>query len=255
MNILYLDESGGPNSWNIQKNFVLGGVAVHEGQIYSLTKQMNDLQEKYFPGITVPIEFHISLIKRGKGPHFNQFSEDEREEIIADVFMILEKQHFPNTLAFATSIDISAVVDQHQVSQSCFEDVCQHFNLFCYNRHKQGNLTKRMLIIDRGREKQYLQHFSEFRKSKRVEKYLANIVDIPYFAACSETRMLQLADFVANAVWQYYERGVTREIDKIKHIFYRGPKYYPVSGLNHITKDTCCNCFACNFKKVMDPIT
>ncbi len=46
MHILYLDESGGPYSWNVQKNFVLGGVAIHEGQIYNLTKAMNDLQEK-----------------------------------------------------------------------------------------------------------------------------------------------------------------------------------------------------------------
>ena len=90
--------------------------------------------------------------------------------------------------------------------------------------------------------------FSEFKKSKDVETYLANIVDIPYFAACSETRMLQLADFVSNAVWRYIEKGITQEIDKIKHLFYVGPVAFPISGFTHITQDTSCACIACDFK-------
>lgn len=246
MHILYLDESGGPNSWQVQKNFVLGGVAIHEGQIYTLTKEMNDLQEKYFPGIKVPIEFHTTPIRHGKGPHFNKFSEAEREQILDDVYNILHKTYFPNVIAFATSIDISAVKSPMQVTRDCFRDVCQNFNLFLYHQYKKGYWGKGMLIIDRVRERQYLQIYSEFKQSDDVEEYLGNIIDIPYFGACRETRMLQLADFIANAVFRYYESGITKHMDKIMPRFYRGPVYHPTRGLNHITSDATCKCYACS---------
>jgi len=247
MHILYLDESGGPNSWNVQKNFVLGGVAVHEGQIYSLTKELNDLQEKYFPDIPVSIEFHVSPIRGGKGPHFGKFDKETREEIIDSVYEIISKQYFPNLIAFATDIDISAVKNPTQVSHSCFESVCQSFNLYLYHQYKKHIPSKGLLVIDRGREKQYLSQFNEFRDSEAVQKYLGNVVDIPYFTACAETRMLQLADFVANAVWLYYEKGITKQMDKILPRFYRGPSYQIMSGLNHIIEGEECECYACNF--------
>jgi hypothetical protein len=105
-----------------------------------------------------------------------------------------------------------------------------------------------MLIIDRGRENQYLQIYSEFKKSEIVEVYLGNIIDIPYFGACSETRMLQIADFCANAVFRYYESGITQEMDTILPRFYKGPRYHPTFGLNHITNEKMCQCYACSLK-------
>ena len=249
MHILYLDESGGPNSWNEQKNFVLGGVAIHEGRIYSITKELNEIQKKYFPEISFPIEFHVTPIRQGKGPHFKPMSKDAREELISDIYEVIQKQYFPNLIAFAASIDASAVRNPNQVTHDCFEAVCQKFNLYLYHQYKQDNPNKGLLVIDRGREKQYLQIFSEFKNSEEVQKYLANIVDIPYFAACSETRMLQLADFVANAVWRYYEHEIDEEMKYILGKFYRGPKNHPTLGLTHITSRDACGCYACTYNR------
>jgi hypothetical protein len=247
MYLLYLDESGGPNSWNIQKNFVIGGVALHEGQIYKLTKSLNEIQGKYFPGVTVPIEFHIAPIKMGRPPHFNNFTEEERHLIINEIYNLIERTVYPNLILFSSCIDISAVTDPNQASHDCFEDICQSFNKFLMHRYKRGFPEKGLLIIDRGREKQYIQHFSEFKRSPDVEKYLGNIVDIPYFGACSETRMLQLADFVANAVFRYYESDDKTNFDKIMPRLYKGPGFDPIWGLNHITKDNKCQCYACTY--------
>lgn len=246
MRILYLDEAGGPNSWHTQKNFVLGGVAVHEGQIYSLTRELNALQEKYFPGISLPIEFHARPIRQGKGPHFNEFSYDTRCEIINEVYEIIIKAGFPKLIPFATVMDYSAVINSNQVCRDCFTDVCQNFNLYLYDQYKRGySGTKGLLIIDRGREGQYRQHFGEFKKSDAVEEYLANIVDIPYFAACRETRMLQVADFISNAVFRRYEWDTTDNFDKISSLFFQGSYAQPIKRLNHITKDETCQCIAC----------
>ena len=211
MDIIYLDESGSPNSWGVQKNFVLGGLSVHEPHVYRLSKELNELQEKHFPDRKVSLEYHATKIRSGKGPYFNEFSQSERNDMMHDVYSILEKEHFPNVILFATSIDISAVINQSQVTRTCFEDVCQNFNLNLYNamklaQQKGSTFSKGLIIMDRGREKHYLELFNEFRSEKEVEKYLGNIIDIPYFTACSDTRMLQYADFIANAVWRYFEK-------------------------------------------------
>mgnify|MGYP006302027071 FL=1 len=148
MHLLYLDESGGPNSWQVQKNFVIGGVAIHEGQIYSISKQLDDIQKKYFPDIHVPIEFHVSPIRHGKGPHFNNFSKETREKIISDLYEIIHRQHYPNLIAFATSMNISMVRSPSQVCQNCFENVCQNFNLYLYHQYKRNNPSKGLLVIE-----------------------------------------------------------------------------------------------------------
>jgi hypothetical protein len=245
MRILYLDEAGGPNSWHEQKNFVLGGVAVHDGQIYTLTKELNILQEKYFPDISVPIEFHARPIRQGKGPYFNEFNYDTRCEIIDEVYDIIVKSGFPNLIPFATVIDSTAVINSNQVCHDCFTDVCKNFNAYLYDQFKKGFPSKGLLIIDRGRERQYRQHFGELKKSEAAEEYLPNIVDIPYFAACRETRMLQVADFISNAVFRYYEWDTTENFEKISPLFFQGSYHQPIKRLNHITKAQNCQCRAC----------
>lgn len=42
-----------------------------------------------------------------------------------------------------------------------------------------------------------------------------NLADIPYFAPAKNTRLLQLADFVVNAVYGRYEGGYARQFDRI----------------------------------------
>ena len=41
MYILYIDESGDYNNWEENKNFVLAGVAVHEGQIGKISGRLD----------------------------------------------------------------------------------------------------------------------------------------------------------------------------------------------------------------------
>ena len=47
----------------------------------------------------------------------------------------------------------------------------------------------------------------------------------------------------------HFEKGITQEMDMILPRFYRGPRLHPTSGLNHLTKDDACECYACSFKR------
>lgn len=129
MYLLYLDESGDPYSWQNQKCYVIGGVAIHEGQVHGIGNQMDSLQAKYFPGIQIQIAFHATEIRRGKG-HFSGISPVRRNGMLQDVYALIGNTVFPNLIAFATAIDITAVRDPVQARRDIFEDVCEKFNGF-----------------------------------------------------------------------------------------------------------------------------
>jgi len=243
MYLLYLDESGDQKSWQIQRNYVLGGVAVHEGQVYALSKELDALQNHYFPGIAISIAFHVTEI-RGHKHHFERFAPAVREKIISDVYSIIQNTRFPNLIAFATCIDISSVQNPAQVRRTVFEDVCLRFNTFLLRQYKAGYPSKGMLIIDENRAPQYRELIEDFKNAGTKGGYLGNIADIPYFARCHETRMLQLADFCSNAVFRYYERGDDTHMKTILSRFDRRPSSLFLDGLKHITKNPC-QCVAC----------
>jgi hypothetical protein len=245
MYLLYLDESGDANGWQEQQNFVLAGIAVFESSVSILDSELQKVQEKYFPNVTIPIAFHATDIRRGKG-QFSQFLPNIREEIISDIYDIIKNTRFPSCLTFATAMHISRAENSIQVRRDTLEDICQRFNTFLMRQHKANMSSKGLLIIDQNRENEYRQLISEFRQSGTKYGYLGNVVDIPYFARCHETRMLQLADFVANATFRYYEKQVTTDLEKIFDKFDRQYKDGPHVGIKHFTKNLNCPCKACS---------
>jgi hypothetical protein len=238
MYLLYLDESGDPNGWNIQNNFVLGGVAVHEGQIYGLSRQLDNIQSSFFPGISFPIVFHATDIAVGKD-RFRSLSKGERDKLLDAIYQIIAGAWFPNLIAFATDIDISCARSADQVIHDAFQDVCVRFNTFLMRQYKHRHPDKGLLLIDRAHQEGYRQLIADFRRSGTQFGYVGNIVDIPYFASRHDTRMLQLADFCAHAVFRRYEKKDTKYFDEILPRFDRRSKRLPPDGLKHITRNAC----------------
>ena len=246
MYLLYLDESGDPNGWQYQRNYVLAGVAVHEGQIWKLSNELDNIQSRYFPGISLPIAFHASETRRGKG-HFDNLKPEIRNNILKDVCNVIGSCVFPNLVAFAVVVDISAVESSLQVRRFTLEDICARFNTFLIRQHKAERPNKGLLIIDRNREGEYRSLIGDFRREGIKSGYLGNVVDIPYFAGCGDTRMLQLADSLANAVFQYYEKKRTELFDIVMPKFDRRERNHPPDGLKHVTKEPC-ECPACYWR-------
>ncbi len=49
--LFYLDESGDPGGWNQFDDFVLAGVAIHEGQVRRLSERLGAVQRRFFPSL------------------------------------------------------------------------------------------------------------------------------------------------------------------------------------------------------------
>jgi hypothetical protein len=246
--LLYLDESGDPGAWTTgaQNHFVIGGVAVHEGKIREYSEKLDAIQAKFFPKIQVPIAFHASEIRNGKD-RFRELSPADRAVLLDDLYEVLHQARFPNLIAFATVMHISAVQNSDQVLHDTFEDVCQRFNTFLVRQYKAGFIDKGLLIIDQAHQDRYRHLVADFHEHGTAYGYLGNIVDIPYFSGRRDTRMLQIADLCASAVYQHYEHRDSGCFRKMYICLDRRARGKPAEGLKHLTRVPC-TCEACSWR-------
>ena len=91
MYLLYVDESGGDEHGQDSQYFVLGGVSVFERQPYHLSTAVEEIQKRFFPESSDPIEFRASAIFNGNGePLIDQNGGDR---LLNPLLNILRKQH------------------------------------------------------------------------------------------------------------------------------------------------------------------
>ena len=77
-----------------------------------------------------------------------------------------------------------------------------------------------------------------------------NLADIPYFAAMKESRLLQIADIVAHAVWLLFERHDAPLVRRLLPCF--DQKDGALHGLVHVRMSASqqCECPACYTRRV-----
>ncbi|MCX6649441.1 MAG: DUF3800 domain-containing protein [Candidatus Bathyarchaeota archaeon] len=242
MHLLYVDESGDPNGWKNQSHFVLGAIAVHEGQILRLTRKMNEIQQKYFSSIRIPLDLHATNIQGARG-HFDHLPPEKREQLLLDICDWIGKQKFPNLVSFATAIHISALSSEKEALEIAVEDLTSRFNIFLKRLYSKKLPGKGLLIIDQAHQERYRELIAEYQKGSKYG-YLGNIVDIPYFAGAHDTRLLQLADACAYSVFRFYEKDDHRYFDKIFPSFDKVAPQEGPDGLKHFTNEEC-TCVAC----------
>jgi len=244
---LYLDESGDPTTWLAQKHFVLGGIAVFEGWVWRLADELDKIQARYFPNLAFQIPFHASAVSSGH-ERFRTLDEQKRRELMNDVYKCIATARFPNLVAFATALNESCVQSGSQVLRDTFQDVCQRFNTFLVRQYKSGRPSKGMLIMDAAHESRYRELITDFRRKGTAYGLLDNIVDVPYFGRRHDTRMIQLADFCAYAVFRYYDYNDDDHLNMVLPRFDRRAPGGPPEGLKHITEEKDCPCVACSWR-------
>jgi hypothetical protein len=232
MHLLYVDESGNPDGKQ-DKYFVLGGVAVFEREIYWINEQVNAIADKYFPG--TEIEFHTQAIASHREEPWHSCPTEQRNGIIDELCQVLSSRR---VALFGVAVE-KAVADEPLVR--AFEEICNRCDLFMRRLHSQGDTQRALIIFDESRYESSLQ---TLLRESRYGGAVKNFADVPFFASSKATRLLQLADLVAYAVFRRYERGDTRLLDKI--ILKFDTDGGVIHGLVHIAASSgTCTCPAC----------
>jgi len=155
---------------------------------------------------------------------------------------------------FAIAMEKSFVAGDYY--ERGFEEVVNRFDLMLQRILRDGNEPQRGLIVIA--ESSYRQNLELLARRIATQGHrwgeTRSMADIPYFAPAKSTRLLQLADFVANAVFGRYERGYTRNFDQIATRF--DQEEGRIQGLVHLAKDRhSCYCPACVQRRAHTPST
>lgn len=244
MYLLYLDESGNESDPNDQY-FVLAGIALFERQTYFLSEAVEAIQNKHFPNHQ-PIQFHTTDIRAGN-KFWRKVSKETRQAVIKDLVDAIANSPDPGRLLYAAAVEKDATLWKEQAVEAATEQICKRFDRFLQLKYQEKRDPQRgLLVFAEGRfDKRAKVWVQNFRQRGTAWGAITNLADIPYFASMAESRLLQLADLVAHAVWLLYEK---RNPDLIRPLL----QYFDSSdgilhGLVHVgaSHGSTCDCPAC----------
>lgn len=244
MYLLYLDESGNPDD-AADRHFVMGGVAVFERQTFYLTRALDTLQAKHFPG-TPPVDFHATQIRSGRG-FWRGVDPAVRTYLLQDIGQALALANNPGVCLFTAVVEKHAGLHGEDAVKCATEEICRRFDIFLTRRANEHDDKQRGLLVFadshyQQRAKIWVRGFRELGTQWGV---LHNLSDIPYFVPARESRLIQAADFVSHAMFLLYERrdptlaaGIVSKFDQKGGILH---------GLVHVSlnRGPACECPAC----------
>jgi hypothetical protein len=212
VHIAYLDESG---THSTARYFVVAGLAVFERQTYFLAKSLDDLQSKYFPEAEDYIPFHASSLRAPEGrvpAPYDSLTVEDRRRLTADIYQVIAES---NARIFAVAMEKDVI--EGDPYERGFEEIVNRFDRFLGRIFRDRGEQQRGLIVVA--ESSYRENLELLARKIAAQGHRWGethcLADIPYFAPSKSTRLLQLADFVANAVFGRYESGYSRDFDRI----------------------------------------
>ena len=217
MHLLYLDDSGAVGNAN-EQYLVLGGVSVFESQSYWITEQLDRLAENIDPGAPHDVEFHASEIYARRGPPWSSLTQEEARGTIKSVLAVLANA-YNSARAFACVVHKASFRDRDPM-EVAFEDLCSRFDRYLQRLRAGGDAQRGLVILDKSTYETTLQQMSvEFRTLGTRWGVIRRLAETPLFVDSRASRVIQLADHVAYAVFRRYQSGDTQYFDRISQKF------------------------------------
>ncbi|MCX8089721.1 MAG: DUF3800 domain-containing protein [Verrucomicrobiae bacterium] len=249
MHLLYLDDAGSAANRN-EEYLVLGGVSVFEAQSSFFTQELDKLAESIHPSAPHEVEFHASEIFARRSPPWDRMSKAEAQGVIKGVLRILARG-YDSARAFACAVHKASFpgVDPLELA---FEDLCSRFDRYLARLRAAGDRQRGLIILDESAHETTLQRMArEFRTLGTKWGVVRNLAETPLFVNSGVSRVLQIADHVAYAVFRRYNAGDTQYFDLIASKFDAAGGV--VHGLVHKQRaELNCMCPACLSRRVLD---
>ena len=211
MHILYVDESGSVPDPN-QNHFILAGVAVFERGIYHLVKAADDLVASWnlLPD-PANVEIHGSPMYQGRqGTIWNSLQREDRIRMMQEALALLSGHSSIRT--FGVVVHKAAVAPEDPM-QYAFEEICDRFDKLLgrlYSRSLLGTRDRQrgLVLMDTSGYNQTVHTVArDFRDQGTRWGPVRNLPELPYPVDSSASRIIQLADLVAYALFRRYEHG------------------------------------------------
>lgn len=249
MYLLHLDESGNPNRPD-ERHYVLAGVAVFERAGFHLTRMLDGLHQRYAPRHP-DARLHPGAIRTGKGP-WRRVPRPERLRLLEEMGGVVTEFYAPAVVLFG------AVVDRSwgrggKVVHVAMEQCCRRFDLHLSRKVSAGHDQRGALVLPatlRARLAAADGPLGGVRLRGTAWGGLRYVSDAPLEAVPAGARCLQMAAYVAHALYAAYERDDGALLAPLLPRF--DHKDGVMHGLVHLTpRWRTCACQACGSRRTV----
>jgi hypothetical protein len=214
---------------------------MHEGQWRSLTRRLDEIKADNFPTAGAFLEFHASEMRTG-ARSFRGLPRLARTRAILAVYELVSQTH--GLTLFAAVIDKPTFVAKYEgrvdLYRGAFEGLATMFNYFLERKQRQSQRVGRgIMVFDEARpslSREIRRLLAEFQAGGTRWTSLGCIIETAFFFDSRSSRLMQIADFAAYAVYRWYEHGDDTYLRLIYGKFDRqgtklhGLKCYPVES-------------------------
>lgn len=242
MHLLYLDDAGSAANKD-ESYLILGGVSVFEAQADWVAQRLDKLAESISPANPRELEFHASEIFSRRSSPWKGMTPEEARGVIKSVLRILSES-YETARAFACAVHKDSYPEKDPM-ELAFEDLCSRFDKYLTRLRDAGDRQRGLLILDNSSHETSLQRLAnEFRAYGTRWGIIRNLADTPFFVDSRASRLVQLADHVAYAVFRRYNASDTQYFDIIAAKFDSADGV--LHGLSHKQNNNpSCMCPAC----------
>jgi hypothetical protein len=248
--LLYVDESGQTSATKgSSAYFVLAGLAVHEEDCYPFAQSLATVQFKAVGRDHAGLELHASRIWGGRH-EWSKVSGADRMALLDAVFQHLASWQAPSGRAptyFAVAIHKKSFRGR-SIIELAHEELFARFDALIGRLHRAGDSHRSLVIADASSYEALVQRLAPtWKRGGRIGK-LHSLIEVPLFVSSHASPLVQVADFIAWAIWNYYEHRHTQ------YAQYLNDRFDAAGGIQHgvahmIRGYNHCGCIPCESRR------
>ncbi|GJG99204.1 hypothetical protein CBA19C8_01630 [Paraburkholderia terrae] len=164
------------------------------------------------------LELHASPMRSGKN-EWRKFKREERENAIVEALSVgVAQQNRHNVRLFGAVIRKSDL--PADPAETAFTQLYNRFDQFLRRLHLSGNTQRGIMIFDKTSIEPRIQTLArEFKTSGHPWGHNRNYAEVPLFLDSKASRLIQLADLIAFAIFRHFEHRDSKYFDVIRHCF------------------------------------
>lgn len=218
MYLLYADESGSVGD-PTQRFFILAGVAVFEREPHWIEQDLDAIAARFEPQEPHTLEFHGNPMRGGRGRWRSQPRAD-REQAMIDVLTVGVRRRYPRNVRLFAAVLEKANFSGQDIAQVAFEQLSSRFDQYLGRLHQKGDTQRGLILFDKCSTEQRIQTLArEFKNAGHSYGVTRNYAEVPVFIDSQASRLIQLADLVAFAIFRKFEHGDETYFRHIAHCF------------------------------------